>query len=219
MQLRRTRRWPRNDGRRAGQAGKQSGQGRDWIDLFYNRLDDAIANVTLGQGPGLFPSVGFVAEGGVYRQRQNLDSIRSKGVEFDASIDLSREIVLNLGYAFVDARVRGSVVALMLDGLRPAQVPKHAGRVGASWKVDGFHGDATLRYIGKQSEDDANIRSLGDALTADIGLGYDLSERLRIDLRGENIFNARVEAAISSTGIIERANPRTLWLGVRYNFD
>ena len=74
-------------------------------------------------------------------------------------------------------------------------------------------------YIGKQSEDDANIRSLGDALTADIGLGYDLSERLRIDLRGENIFNARVEAAISSTGIIERANPRTLWLGVRYNFD
>ncbi|MFZ1566554.1 TonB-dependent receptor [Sphingorhabdus sp.] len=189
------------------------------LTFFYNRLDDAIANVTLGQGPGLFPSVGFVAEGGVYRQRQNLDSIRSKGVEFDASIDLSREIVLNLGYAFVDARVRGSVVALMLDGLRPAQVPKHAGRVGASWKVDGFHGDATLRYIGKQSEDDANIRSLGDALTADIGLGYDLSERLRIDLRGENIFNARVEAAISSTGIIERANPRTLWLGVRYNFD
>jgi vitamin B12 transporter len=120
------------------------------LTFFYNRLDDAIANVTLGQGPGLFPSVGFVAEGGVYRQRQNLDSIRSKGVEFDASIDLSREIVLNLGYAFVDARARGSGVALALDGLRPAQVPKHAGRVGASWKVDGFHGDATLRYIGKQ---------------------------------------------------------------------
>lgn len=189
------------------------------LTIFYNRLDNAIANVTLGQGPGVFPGVGFIAAGGVFRQRQNLDSIRAKGVEFDASFYLSREIVLNLGYAFVDARVRGSGVALALNDLRPAQVPKHTGRLGAGWKVDGFHGDATLRYIGKQLEDDANIRSLGDALTADIGLGYDLGERLRIDLRGENLFNARVEAAISSTGVIERANPRTLWLGLHYNFD
>ena len=28
---------------------------------FVNRLSHAIANVTLGQGPGTFPQVGFVA--------------------------------------------------------------------------------------------------------------------------------------------------------------
>ena len=37
---------------------------------FANRLQDSIANVTLGQGPGVFPGVGFVAAGGQYRQRQ-----------------------------------------------------------------------------------------------------------------------------------------------------
>ena len=50
---------------------------------FYNRLDNAIANVTRGQGAGVFPGVGFVAAGGTYRQRQNLDAIVSKGVELD----------------------------------------------------------------------------------------------------------------------------------------
>jgi outer membrane receptor protein involved in Fe transport len=45
------------------------------ITLFANRLDDGIANVTLGRGPGVFPGVGFVAAGGEFRQRRNLDAI------------------------------------------------------------------------------------------------------------------------------------------------
>src|SRR5207253_627391 len=35
---------------------------------FVNRLKDAIANVTLGRGPGNFPGVGFVPAGGTYRE-------------------------------------------------------------------------------------------------------------------------------------------------------
>ena len=42
---------------------------------------------------------------------------------------------------------------------------------------------------------------------------------LRLQLRGENLFDARVEAAISGSGVIERANPRTLWLGASWKFD
>ena len=38
-------------------------------------------------------------------------------------------------------------------------------------------------------------------------------------MRAENLFNARVEATISGTGIIERATPRTLWLGASWKFD
>ncbi|MCP1131556.1 TonB-dependent receptor, partial [Robbsia andropogonis] len=51
---------------------------------FLNRLTDAIANVTMGRGPGTFPGVGFVAANGVYRMRQNLDAIRSQGFELEA---------------------------------------------------------------------------------------------------------------------------------------
>ena len=101
----------------------ESGDFRFGATAFANKLDSAIANVGLGVGPGVFPGVGFVAAGGVYRQRQNLDAIDSKGVEIDASYAV-RDVTLSLGYAYVDAEVRAAGVAAGLDGLRPAQVPQ-----------------------------------------------------------------------------------------------
>jgi vitamin B12 transporter len=73
------------------------------VTLFSNRLNNAIANVTLGQGPGTFPGVGFVARGGQFRQRQNLDAIISRGVELDGRLDLG-DWSLSGGYSFADAR-------------------------------------------------------------------------------------------------------------------
>ncbi|HEY7006326.1 MAG TPA: TonB-dependent receptor, partial [Sphingomicrobium sp.] len=55
---------------------------------FVNRLRDAIANVTLGHGPGVFPGVGFVPAGGTYLQRQNVDAVQVRGIE--ASAEWSR---------------------------------------------------------------------------------------------------------------------------------
>ena len=55
--------------------------------VFLNRLDGAIANVAAGQGPGTFSGVGFVAAGGSYRVRRNLDAIRSRGWDAEARYD------------------------------------------------------------------------------------------------------------------------------------
>lgn len=189
------------------------------VTVFRNRLNGAIANVTLGQGPGNFAGVGFVAAGGTYRQRQNLDAIVSKGVEVDAGIDLTDTVSLTAGYAFVDAEVRGSGVSAPLNGLRPAQVPRHFGNATLAYEKQSVSASATLRYIGAQFEDDANIRALADAWTLDFDLGFDVMRGLRLQLRGENLLDARVEAAISGSGVIERANPRTLWLGASWKFD
>lgn len=189
------------------------------ITLFRNRLDDAIANVTLGQGAGNFPGVGFVAAGGTYRQRQNLDAIVSKGLEADAQVDLSDRLALKLGYAFVDAEIRGSGVSAVLSGLRPAQVPRHFGNATLAYDARNVAASATLRYIGRQFEDDANVRALDEVVTLDFDLGVGVGSGLRLHLRGENLFDARVEAAISGAGIIERATPRTLWLGASWKFD
>ncbi len=189
------------------------------ITIFRNRLNNAIANVTLGQGPGNFPGVGFVAAGGTYRQRRNLDAIVAKGIEADARFDLTDQLALKLGYAFVDAEVRGSGVSAALDGLRPAQVPRHFGNATLSYQSQNISASTTLRYIGRQFEDDANIRVLDEAVTLDADLGFDVGRGLRLQLRGENLFNEHVEAAISGGGIIERANPRTLWLGASWKFD
>lgn len=189
------------------------------VTLFRNRLSDAIANVTMGQGPGNFAGVGFVAAGGVYRQRQNLDAIETRGIEADASVKLADGIEARLGYALVDAEVRGSGAAAGLSGLRPAQVPRHFASATLAYDGGKIAADATMRYTGAQFEDDANTRLLADALTLDLGMSVKLTEAFAVVLRGENLFDARVEAAISGGGIIERANPRTLWLGLRWNFD
>jgi vitamin B12 transporter len=200
--------------------GEDKSQRAD-ITIFYNRLDDAIANVSLGQGAGVFPGVGFVAAGGTYRQRQNLDAIISKGVEVDARIPLTDELALRFAYSYVDANVRGSGLSARLDGLRPAQVAKHSGNASLDYRSDSGNWQASLlvRTIGRQFEDDANSRSLGKAVTADFMVHHRFDNGLALELRGENLLDARIEAAISSAGIIERASPRTIWFGVRWNFD
>lgn len=184
--------------------------------LFWNRLDEAIANVTLGTGPGLFPGVGFVAAGGAYRQRANLDAIRSRGAEIEGSLELAPWSIA-ASYAYVDARVRASGVAAPLDGRRPAQTPRHQASATLAWaRDDALRASFTLRYVARQYEDDQNVRTLADALTMDAAVALPLAESLLIEARAENLANRRVETGISGADIVERATPRTLWLGLRY---
>ena len=42
-----------------------------------------------------------------------------------------------------------------------------------------------------------------------------MTRRLQIVARGENVTNALVMAGIGGDGAIERATPRTLWIGLR----
>ncbi|KGB57074.1 TonB-dependent receptor precursor [Sphingopyxis sp. LC81] len=171
--------------------------------LFMNHLTNAIANVTLA--PNL-------------NQRQNLDAIDSKGVEVSAEQRIG-PATLRATYAFTDAKVDASGAALALDGRRPAQIAKHGGSVSLRSNASGpFGGFATLRYIGKQNEDDVGLLALDDALTLDAGLSWRFSDAVSIEARGENLFDELVPAAISSSGIVERATPRTLWVGARVSF-
>lgn len=180
------------------------------LTLFANRLTDAIGNVTLGSGPGIFPGVGFVAAGGAYRQRLNLEAITARGVEFDLGIR-SGPWHLAASYAYTRARVRAGGAAASLNGLRPAQVPAHLLSGTLGWK--GL--SATLRHGSGQFEDDSNSRRLRAATTLDAVAAWPITDRLDLVVRGENITDARVEAAISGAGIVERATPRTVWVGIR----
>lgn len=171
--------------------------------LFANHLTNAIANVTLA--PNL-------------NQRQNLDAIDSKGVEISAEQGIG-VVTLRATYAFTDARVDASGAAGALDERRPAQIAKHGGSVSLRSNSGGpVGGFATLRYVGKQNEDDLGQLQLGDVLTLDAGLSWRLASAISIEARGENLTGELVPAAISSSGIVERATPRTLWVGARVSF-
>ncbi|MBW8296257.1 TonB-dependent receptor [Sphingopyxis sp.] len=171
--------------------------------LFVNHLTNAIANVTLA--PNL-------------NQRQNLDAIDTKGVEISAEQKIEF-LTLRATYALTDATVDASRGAAALDGRRPAQIAKHSGSVSLRSNASGpLGGFATLRYVGKQNEDDLGLLQLDDALTLDAGVTWRLADAISLEARGENLFDELVPAAISSAGIVERATPRTLWIGARVEF-
>ncbi len=183
---------------------------------FHNILDDAIGNITLGVGPGTFPGVGVVAAGGVFRQRGNLNAIRSNGAELEGNFT-DGAWRLSASYAYVDARVRGSGLSAPLDGLRPAQTPKNqfSATIGRE-EASGLSASATVRYVSGQYEDDQNSRTDKGATTLDLTAAVPLGKGFSIQARAENVTNTLVEATVASDGTIERANPRTLWIGFRY---
>jgi outer membrane receptor protein involved in Fe transport len=198
--------------------------GADWrpaprarigVTLFSNRLEGAIANVTLGRGPGIFPGVGFVAAGGDYRRRANLDSIEARGLEIEARYGLG-DWAVSGGWSWVDAEVQSSGPALPLDGLRPAQTPRHSLSATLAWAIKDGSGALTARYGGAQFEDDLNRQRLPGAFTVDAVGRLPIGGRLAIEARAENVMNARVLSGIGGDGTAERATPRTLWIGLRF---
>ncbi|WP_174291028.1 TonB-dependent receptor [Sphingomonas bacterium] len=164
---------------------------------FYNRLGDAIANVTIG--PNL-------------RQRRNVDAIVAKGVE--ASGGWRRgALAVTASYAFTDAHVRAPGSAL--DGLQPAQSPRHAASGTLAWEPRHGPGlSATLRHIGLQYEDDLQTGPLPPVTTLDAVATLPLRHGVALVARGENLTDATVVTR-NSGGSIDLGTPRTLWIGVR----
>jgi vitamin B12 transporter len=206
----------RLEGVEAGFDWRPAPRARIGLTLFANRLEDAIANVTLGRGPGTFPGVGFVAPGGEFRQRRNLDSIQAKGVELDTRYALGAW-TLSGGWSWVDAEVSSSGPAGALDGLRPAQTPRHSVSSTLAWANEGgARASVTARYTGSQYEDDLNRQRLPGAFTLDAAGSVPLRHGIALEARAENVTNARILAGVSGDGIEERATPRTLWIGLRF---
>lgn len=181
---------------------------------FVNRLGKAISNVTLGLGPGTFPEVGFVASGGTFRQRRNVDAVKVRGIEASAAW-IHGPWSIEAGASLSHARMEASGAAAFLDGLRPAQTPKFAASVSAGWHKDGKGVELVMRRVGAQFEDDLNTRLLKAATTLDASASWPLGKRFELVARAENVTNALVMAALNGDGSIERATPRTLWLGLR----
>jgi outer membrane receptor protein involved in Fe transport len=168
--------------------------------------------VTQGTGPGAFPLVGFVAAGGTYRVRRNLDAVRATGVEVDAAWRTG-PIGIRASWSRIDARVSDSSA---LDRLRPAQVPGDQISATLDATRKGASAALTLRHVARQFDDDANTRMLAPATTLDGYLAAPLSRTLAVELRAENVLDERVEAGVSGADVIERATARTLWIGLRY---
>ncbi len=182
---------------------------------FANRLGGAIGNVTEGSGPGVFPEVGFVAAGGAYRVRRNLDAVVARGVEATAHL-ATGEWRLDASYAYTHARVRASGAGAALDGLPPALTPEQAASATLGWIPRAQALVAlTARYSGPQNEDDLGTRRLAGAATLAAVFEWPVAPGLVGTFRAENITDTLVEAGVSAAGVIDRGTPRTLTVGFR----
>jgi len=164
---------------------------------FYNRVEHAIANVTIGTNLDM---------------RQNVNAIRARGLEFDASATHGA-FSLNASLALTDAVVEAP--GATINGLRPAQTPKNAWNVSATWAPhQGWKLGANVRHVGAQYEDDLNSYVLPAATTLGAFAQVPIKGRVSLILRAENITNETVETR-NLAGSIDLGTPRTLWAGIR----
>ncbi len=165
---------------------------------FYNKLDNAIANVTIGTN---------------LRQRRNVNAVIAKGIELSTNAHLGN-FALSASYAYSHSKV--DAPGLAFDGLSPAQSPRHAASATLGWSAEGGPTFATtVRYVSRQYEDDLQTDALSGAITVDGVARLPLGHGLTLIGRAENIFDKKVETR-NAAGSIDLGTPRTLWIGFRY---
>jgi len=169
--------------------------------IFYNRLNDAIANVTIGTN---------------LRRRDNVDAIIAEGIELTGKAQFGAVSVAG-SYAFSHSKVRASGVASGLDGLTPAQSPRHAANATVRWTPSaGAVVSATARYVGAQFEDDLEANVLPSALTFDSFAQIRLTRQIALTGRVENMLNEAVVTRKVGTSI-DLGTPRIFWIGLKFS--
>ncbi|WP_242148596.1 TonB-dependent receptor plug domain-containing protein [Sphingomonas sp. BAUL-RG-20F-R05-02] len=165
---------------------------------FYNRLEDAIANLTITTN---------------LRMRGNVNAIVAKGLEATGDWKLGA-VDLSASYAFSDSKVDAPGMAF--DGLTPAQSPRHTASGTLAWAPrSGFLASLTARYVGKQYEDDLQTDVLRAATTLDAFVKVPVHKAVAVIARAENLFDATVVTR-NQAGSMDLGTPRTLWIGVRF---
>jgi len=195
-------------------------EGMRWgASVFWNQIEDAIVNVTLGSGPATFPRAGFVPAGGVLRQRQNAGTIDAWGVELTGALDLSSAVSLNAAASWTDAEIDGGSSAAQLTGLRPPQAPEWSATAGLDWRAtDRLTLALAARYESSRFDDDLNSRVLDAAVTLDARGEWAFTRNATLWMAADNLFDENVEVSETGTGVTGYGPPRTLSIGLRLSY-
>lgn len=184
--------------------------------VFWNELRDAVANVTLLEGPDTAPDGTVVPDGGVYRQRQNVSSVISSGVELQARWEPTSWLELNAGYLYTDTEVKAQSTAL--DGRELAQAPPHVLTGGVTWRpAERWQALIQARYGSEQFEDDLNTLVLNSYLVWDASVSCQINPQLRVSVVMENVFDEEVETGRSGDDLVSIGAPR--WVGVKVSWS
>ena len=186
-------------------------------DVFYNQLANAVTNVTIGHGPGTFPTAGFVPAGGTLYERENAGAVNAWGLEGDAHRALTRTLTLRAAFTYTHARVDGGSTAPQLTGLRPAQTPAITYTASLLWRpVERLTLTAEGRYESARYDDDQNTRRIAPGFGVDGRVEWRVSGPLSAYLAAENIFNADIQTGRSAANVVTYDAPRQVRVGFAY---
>ncbi len=176
---------------------------------FVNNLDGAIANVTLSQTPQQ-----------IIRQRQNSDTIRATGVEFEFDTRLTSSLSANGQLVLTSSHFRGSVATPALEGNDVPQVPVWQGGFSITWAEPRLFTAATqVRFSGDQFDDDLNTPAfvLKKYAVWDATVSRQIVRGLHGFVAIENILDREFDTA--RTPIRSIGWPRTVRAGARITWQ
>lgn len=193
------------------------GTGWRWsMTAFRNEIEDAIVNVTIGEGPGVFPVAGFVPADGVLRQRQNAGTIEATGFEAEGELAVG-SVEYSLQAAWTDAFVDGGLDAPQLTGLRPAQAPQWALNARMKWNVSPrLSLAASVRHESARFDDDLNTRRLAAATTFDLRAEWRLTDQASVWIAVDNALDAEIETSRTGSDVVGYDAPRRIGVGLSW---
>jgi outer membrane receptor protein involved in Fe transport len=175
------------------------------VSFFQNQIHDAIGNRTLSTTPSL-----------ISRQRQNIGTLRTRGVDFEFHAALARRLSADAAYEYVDATVSRSLDSALL-GLDVPQVPHHAASLFLNYEIHRWNFTAGGRYVSRQFDDDLNQFPLAGFFLADDKVQFRMSDRLRAYLAMENALD-RVYP-IARTPSLMVGSPRQIRAGLEFDWS
>ena len=172
---------------------------------FFNTLNGAIANFTLGQQGAT-----------IIRERRNSDEIRAVGAEFETDLRIHPTVSVNGQVTLTSSRFHGSVATPTLEGNRVPQVPKVQFGAGVTWAAPAlFTVAGQVRGSGNQYDDDQNSPQfkLGPYAVVDVMASRPVTRALQGFVSVENLLDQDYDTG--RTPIRTVGWPRTVRFGVR----
>jgi outer membrane receptor protein involved in Fe transport len=187
-----------------GDAGVGVERGRLFVrsNFFWSEIDDSVANVTLSTTPAL-----------ITRQRQNLGSIRARGIEVSAITRFEKHWEISSEYLLTDSTVLSFPANRSLEGLLIPQVPRHQFNFQVSYSNSAWLVGTQGRFVSKQFDDDQNTLPLEGFFTLDAEVSRRVSEHVRLFAAFQNLTGSRYQ--ISSTPVLTVGPPLLFRLGAR----
>lgn len=171
--------------------------------IYQARVYDPVVSVTLATTPTL-----------ITRQRQNVGSTTSRGLELDVESSPATGIKVNASYLLVDAKISDFPANPDLVGARLPQVARHNFTAQAVYRYRTRWTLSTqMRAASSQFEDDRNTLRLRAYVTADARFSYQFPYFVEAFVSVENLFNSRYDIAL--TPVRSVAAPRSVRVGLR----